>query len=88
MVSPSSIGPRFAASFLQDIAHSLSKRRNSLKKRSRQFSLERVVERGSCGDVEKLVFTFVSAIGAAQFRLFVWEDSYSFVDIYQIELNA
>ena len=76
LTDPLSSAPK--TPFLAGVLAALAKRRKAIRHKVRSISVEKVLERTSADEREKLEIS--SSVGAARLRLFVWEDRWVFID--------
>ena len=73
---PLSSAPK--SQFLAAVLATLAKRRKAIRHKTRHIAADRVLERMSAEEHEKLEVT--SDVGMARLRLFVWDDRWVFID--------
>lgn len=76
VADPFSTPPR--SQFLAAVLAGLGKRRKAIRHKCHSIAVEKVLERTSTNEHEKLEIS--SEVGGARLRLFVWDDRWVFVD--------
>lgn len=76
LIDPLSTAPK--SPFLAGVLAALAKRRRAIRHKVRKIAVDKLRERISADEHEKLEIS--SVVGTAQLRLFVWDDRWVFVD--------